>query len=88
MWFQKARVDEIRDGDRNTKYFHTSTIIRRRFNRVDTLMSDTGDWCSNQDEIKTMIMAHFKQLFSPSDEVEAGPLNIATEFPRMEPANF
>jgi len=28
-WFQKARVDQIEDGDRNTKHFHTSTIIRR-----------------------------------------------------------
>ena len=37
LWFQKARVEQIRDGDRNTKYFHTSTIIRRRMNRIDAI---------------------------------------------------
>ena len=29
FWFQKSRVEAIHDGDKNTKYFHISTIIRR-----------------------------------------------------------
>jgi len=47
LWFQKARVDQIRDGDRNTKYFHTSTITRRRFNRIDTLKDSEDMWCTD-----------------------------------------
>lgn len=28
LWFQKSRLDAIKDGDKNTRYFHLSTIIR------------------------------------------------------------
>ena len=35
FWFQKSRMAAIKDGDRNTRYFHLSTIIRRRYNRIE-----------------------------------------------------
>ena len=35
IWFQKLREKWIAHGDRNTKFFHMSTIIRRRRNQVD-----------------------------------------------------
>ncbi|KFK31800.1 hypothetical protein AALP_AA6G160500 [Arabis alpina] len=42
IWFQKSREKNIALGDRNTKYFNTSTIIRRRRNRIESLKDDTG----------------------------------------------
>ncbi|KAF7801955.1 ribonuclease H [Senna tora] len=30
MWFQKSRGQWIQDGDKNTKLYHTKTIVRRR----------------------------------------------------------
>ncbi|KAJ8431324.1 hypothetical protein Cgig2_013540 [Carnegiea gigantea] len=33
----KSREEMIRDGDRNTTYYHTSTVIRTRFNRIEAL---------------------------------------------------
>lgn len=30
IWFQKSRVCWLKNGDRNTRLFHTSTLIRRR----------------------------------------------------------
>lgn len=29
LWFQKSCEDAIQDRDRNTRYYHLSTIIRR-----------------------------------------------------------
>jgi len=29
LWFHKSRMEAIQDGNRNTRYFHLSTIIRR-----------------------------------------------------------
>ncbi|XP_010422854.1 PREDICTED: uncharacterized protein LOC104708063 [Camelina sativa] len=37
LWFQKSREKWIALGERNTKYFHTSTIIRRRKNMIEML---------------------------------------------------
>ncbi|GKD65668.1 hypothetical protein Tco_1307776 [Tanacetum coccineum] len=44
LWFQKSRMEALRDGDRNTNYFHTSTIIRRKFNRIEALKNDADEW--------------------------------------------
>jgi len=52
MWLQKARIDHLCDGDRNTKYFHMSTIIRRRFNRIDALRDREDRWCTDAAMVK------------------------------------
>jgi len=83
MWFQKAREDQIRDGDRNTKYFHTSTIIRRRFNRVNALKDNDGEWCTDSQRIQQLILAHFKNLFSEDTDVSARIRARAVAFPRL-----
>lgn len=44
LWFQKSRMEAICDGDRNTKLFHHSTIIRRKRNRIEGLQDDNGVW--------------------------------------------
>ena len=42
IWFQKSREKLLALGDRNTKFFHTSTIIRRRRNKIESLKTDDG----------------------------------------------
>lgn len=33
----KSRVEAIQDRDRNTHYLHTSTVTKRKFNRIEVL---------------------------------------------------
>ena len=39
-WRQKSRVLCIREGDKNTKFFHRIANSHRRFNSIDRLMVD------------------------------------------------
>ena len=39
-WRQKSRALWIREGDRNTKFFHKTANSHRRFNTIDRLMVD------------------------------------------------
>lgn len=39
LWKQKSRVEWLKEGDKNSKFFHTLTLIRRRRNMVDKLMN-------------------------------------------------
>lgn len=43
LWIQKFRIDWLRLGDRNTLFFHMSTLVRRRRNRVEMLKGDDGE---------------------------------------------
>lgn len=44
MWMQKSHVDWLRFGDQNTRFFHTSTLVRRRRNKIEMLRRENGDW--------------------------------------------
>ncbi|TQE04408.1 hypothetical protein C1H46_010027 [Malus baccata] len=43
VWKQKSRVQWLQEGDANTKFFHQSTLQRRRRNKVVTLKSDNEE---------------------------------------------
>lgn len=53
----------MRSGDGNTKYFHTSTVIKRRRNKIDTLMDKEGRWVENRDELKNMAVEFYSKMF-------------------------
>jgi hypothetical protein len=44
FWALKSRVGWVVEGDRNTKFFHTSTIVRRRGNKIVRLKNSVRDW--------------------------------------------
>lgn len=56
LWFQKSRLDALKDVDHNTKFFHLSTIIRRRRNRIDMLLDGEGNWISTPEEVKQLVV--------------------------------
>jgi len=88
LWFQKARVEQIRDGDRNTKYFHTSTIIRRRMNRIEALTDSEKQWCVDPGRIKRLVVDHFQQLFAEDDLIQVVRGRIPSRFPPLSPSQI
>ncbi|XP_061370265.1 uncharacterized protein LOC133312983 [Gastrolobium bilobum] len=52
LWYHKFRTEWIRDGDRNTKYYHTLAIAKRRRNKVEALRNDNGVWVKHEAELK------------------------------------
>ncbi|CAL5382784.1 unnamed protein product [Camellia sinensis] len=63
LWFQKSRSNWITQGERNTKFFHLSTIIRRRKSKIDVLKNNDGVWVDNSTELKALVNEYFKNLF-------------------------
>lgn len=63
FWFQKSRVKWIMDGDSNTKFFHQSTLARRRVNKI--IMLKVGDeWIQDQLILKQHCLDHFENIFA------------------------
>ncbi|KAJ8422962.1 hypothetical protein Cgig2_002711 [Carnegiea gigantea] len=52
FWMQKSRVEAIQDGDYNTRYFHMN--IRHKFNRIEVLQNDEGDWVTDSEQVNHM----------------------------------
>jgi hypothetical protein len=79
LWRQKSRETWLREGDKNSKYFHLSTIIRRRRNKIDTIKSDLGEWITDRKEIRKHFLTHFTSQFC-EEEVDF-PTNLEELIP-------
>ncbi|XP_061357803.1 uncharacterized protein LOC133302092 [Gastrolobium bilobum] len=64
LWFEKSRATWIAQGDRNTKYYHTKTIVRRRRSKILELKDDAGNLIREDHNIARVINAYFSKLFS------------------------
>uniref|UniRef100_A0A8R7PKG3 Endonuclease/exonuclease/phosphatase domain-containing protein n=1 Tax=Triticum urartu TaxID=4572 RepID=A0A8R7PKG3_TRIUA len=69
-WQQRAHVNWLQKGDRNTKFFHAQASERRRINMIRSLKREDGSVVEGEEEIG-FITNYYKSLFLSS----AGPLN-------------
>lgn len=64
VWQQKAKIDWLKYGDRNTKFFHTATLTRKRRNRIDVLLDKQGAWVEDEKKSKEMACRFYAGLFT------------------------
>lgn len=70
MWQQKSRNDWIVEGDRNTRFFHISTLARRKRNKINMLKDGDGKWIIGCKDLQDHIIDFFKNLFCGTEDVE------------------
>ncbi|XP_021721054.1 uncharacterized protein LOC110688597 [Chenopodium quinoa] len=63
-WFLCSRVFEIKDGDRNTKYFHHMAAQRRSKNYIKGLMNTDGVRLTGNKDIEKIILDFYGSLFA------------------------
>ena len=61
-WRQKSRALFLKEGDRNTKFFHCITNSHRRCNTLNRLMVD-GELSTDQGIIEGCITHFYRQLY-------------------------
>jgi hypothetical protein len=64
MWFQRSRAKWLKDGDRNTRYYHIKTVSRKRINNVIMLKNDNGQWIEDVTDLQNLATNFYKKLFS------------------------
>ncbi|CAN1146936.1 hypothetical protein LINPERHAP2_LOCUS15567 [Linum perenne] len=85
LWLQKSRMQWIKDGDHNTKFFHLSTLRRRKANQIQGLKLEDGTWIFDDPGMKEVAVNHFLDLFKagsvtslePGAAIFANPLSDA-----------
>ena len=62
-WRQKSRELWLKEGDRNTGYFHRMANAHRRNNSLDRIMIN-GEWLTEDQEVREGIVNAFQNLLS------------------------
>ena len=62
-WRQKSRCKWLKDGDRNTSYFHKLAVARKNFNYVNEIQVQ-DKLITNFEDIKKATTTHFQELYT------------------------
>lgn len=71
FWKQRSRADWLKEGDKNTKFFHSKASTRKEKNRIRGLEDENGSWIKDMEVVEKMFGEHFKKIFTttmPSQE--------------------
>ena len=65
---QKARVNWLREGDKNTSFFHAHVRGRRNRNRICNVQREDGTWTKNDENLISEISMFYRSLFTSEGE--------------------
>ncbi|KAK6117615.1 hypothetical protein DH2020_048630 [Rehmannia glutinosa] len=86
-WKQRAKLHWYKEGDRNTKFFHTRASIRKQTNLITHLKDHSGRIHDSPEGLEKIIQDHFGSLFTSSTPLKSD-ISIALDRlnPRVTPA--
>eukprot|EP00253_Pinus_taeda_P031502 PITA_31502 len=67
-WRQKSRIQWLKEGERNTKFFHRTTVQRRMHNQIPFIVNH--DWVKVEEhgQIEEVLLNHFQQVHREQEE--------------------
>jgi len=62
FWRQKSRIQLIKEGERNPKFFHKSTMSHRAHNRITKLKDSQGIKLGSHKDMESTLVEHFSNI--------------------------
>ena len=84
-WGQRAKAYWLKEGDRNTKFFHAHASERHKQNTILGLWDDHGRWCEEKEFIARVAVGYFENIYSTAfptwveDVVEATAIKVTED---------
>jgi hypothetical protein len=78
LWLQRSRIAWLREGDRNTKFFHQKSKWRARRNKVTKLRDVDGVIKTVPSEMERMSVSFFKSLYTRDPSVNGEVISNLT----------
>ena len=63
LWFQRSREEWLVSGDKNIKFYHASTQVRKNRHKIQALKNPNQDWITNTTQLENMVYELYMQLF-------------------------
>ena len=79
LWFQRSKVLWAKQGDRNSKYFHSQATQRWRKNTIQKLRSSSGQWKSNNTEVAEILIGYFQELYISANQTPCDATTMSIE---------
>ncbi|OMO86337.1 reverse transcriptase [Corchorus capsularis] len=71
MWRQRSKVSWLREGDRNSRFFHSVVNTRKAKNNIASIQDDGGNWHSEIKTVEKVVVDYFKQIFITSNPLHS-----------------
>lgn len=78
FWKQRSRADWLREGDRNTNFFHSKASARKQKNKISGIEDDSGKWTEDAEVVERLFWEYFTKIFTTSSPSK-NQLNAALE---------
>ena len=63
-WQQRSKELWLKDGDRNTKYFHASATQKKKRSRIEKIMDVRGCMWDREEDIENAFINFFKKVYT------------------------
>ena len=64
MWSQRSRAQWLANGDRNTKFFHGVTTLRKHRNFIKGIWDRYGEWFTDERAVGDIFIDFYTRLFT------------------------
>ncbi|CAH1447974.1 unnamed protein product [Lactuca virosa] len=71
--FQRSKINWLKEGDKNSRFFHKVINSRRNKSRISLVLDEEGRWVSGK-AMKDRFVNHFKSFFGT--DVITEPINV------------
>jgi hypothetical protein len=78
LWRQKSRVQWLKEGERNTKFFHREMVHRRYINRITQLEDAQGNPIREHNQIVEELTNYYKDLLTETNDDRASTIDKIT----------
>jgi hypothetical protein len=84
LWSQKSRIRWLKEGERNTKFFHRTTIARRTHNKILKIRDQDGIERESHKDIENILVNHFHGIAQEPNKDRTKAIQRITEhIPRL-----
>eukprot|EP00253_Pinus_taeda_P017913 PITA_17913 len=84
LWRQKSRIQWLQEGEKNTKFFHKTTMQRRMRNQISQVNNAQGVKVETQEGIEQEFVHYFKEMSKEPNINRAEAIDsITRKIPRL-----